>query len=466
MYKQPAFLADKNVKATYRFPLPENAAVCRFECEFNGNKITGIIKEKEEARQIFNDVVSEGKQAALLEQDERQPDIFEITIGNIALPMLPPSSSTLATDNQRDINNNESIIVTKLTYVQELLHNDSPNEVRFHLLSKHLQDRYTLGTSPPFQKYHEKPSQEASFVNRVFASNTNSNNDVNNPLNSLPSVQISINMPAPVRSISSPSHASVIKVQNGTSATPEMKFERLMERGLIPDSVKKNIMTKGTGNSNQMMGSRASGMGGGGGQRRNLEMQMRIKLMLEDDSDMPYDPTKSVVTLEHANSDLSYGGSTTFGESFGSADRAYLDREMVVVVKADGLDKPRCMCERHPVDGSHALALTLVPRFALKEVFMCCHHQHYSCDDVNQHNSLLFPMIVLYNTPHHRSSQKSSSSSTAPAPCPANASPKPPARYTYSSAPYLLTPSSILLVSVPNTSPCSQTAPWNTMNGI
>ncbi|KAJ3414025.1 hypothetical protein HDV05_007150 [Chytridiales sp. JEL 0842] len=46
----------------------------------------------------------------------------------------------------------------------------------------------------------------------------------------------------------------------------------------------------------------------------------------------------------------------------------YLDKEMVVVVKADGLDKPRCLVEKHPTDGTHALSLTLVPKFALNEI--------------------------------------------------------------------------------------------------
>ncbi|KAJ3417413.1 hypothetical protein HDV05_004878 [Chytridiales sp. JEL 0842] len=46
----------------------------------------------------------------------------------------------------------------------------------------------------------------------------------------------------------------------------------------------------------------------------------------------------------------------------------YLSKEMVLVVKADDLNKPRCVVEKHPVDGTHALGLTLVPRFSLNEI--------------------------------------------------------------------------------------------------
>ncbi|KAJ3101743.1 hypothetical protein HDU97_001093 [Phlyctochytrium planicorne] len=46
----------------------------------------------------------------------------------------------------------------------------------------------------------------------------------------------------------------------------------------------------------------------------------------------------------------------------------YPDKELVVVAKAKGLNEPVCMVERHPIDGTHAFSLTMVPRFALNEI--------------------------------------------------------------------------------------------------
>jgi len=42
-----------------------------------------------------------------------------------------------------------------------------------------------------------------------------------------------------------------------------------------------------------------------------------------------------------------------------------LDRDLVIIVQAPGLDAPRAVVERHPRDGTHAVSLTFSPRFAL-----------------------------------------------------------------------------------------------------
>jgi hypothetical protein len=47
---------------------------------------------------------------------------------------------------------------------------------------------------------------------------------------------------------------------------------------------------------------------------------------------------------------------------------ALLDRDLVIVVQALGLDEPRALVERHPKDGTHAISLTFAPRFALNPI--------------------------------------------------------------------------------------------------
>ncbi|KAJ3321656.1 hypothetical protein HDU76_014043 [Blyttiomyces sp. JEL0837] len=238
---------DEPVEAVYKFPLPENAAVFKFECEVGGKVIVGIVKEKEEARKEYVQAIADNKVASLLEQDK--PDVFQVSVGNIK----------------------GETIITRTTYVQELLHNSEADELRFSLLSKNLQDRYGDG---PSMNVAGTKTATTSLAKPIASDST------------APSVKVTLEMAGPILSVQSPSHAAV--------------------------SV--NLGSNGS-----------------------------------DQDDDNYDPTRAVVLLDQD-------------------DGEYLSKELVLVVKAKGLDKPRCMVERHPVDGTNALSLTLVPRFALNEI--------------------------------------------------------------------------------------------------
>ncbi|KAK4055775.1 hypothetical protein OIV83_000322 [Microbotryomycetes sp. JL201] len=50
------------------------------------------------------------------------------------------------------------------------------------------------------------------------------------------------------------------------------------------------------------------------------------------------------------------------------ATSSTLDKDIVIAVKATGLDSPRCTIERHAKDGTAALRLTLVPKFNLPPI--------------------------------------------------------------------------------------------------
>jgi len=73
-YKEP-------IEAVYVFPLPENAAVDAMTMKIGEKVIKGVIKKREEARQIYEQAIQEGKTASLLEQE--RPNIFTQTVGNI-----------------------------------------------------------------------------------------------------------------------------------------------------------------------------------------------------------------------------------------------------------------------------------------------------------------------------------------------------------------------------------------------
>uniref|UniRef100_A0A8C4RR99 Poly [ADP-ribose] polymerase n=1 Tax=Erpetoichthys calabaricus TaxID=27687 RepID=A0A8C4RR99_ERPCA len=85
------------IEAKYVFPLDETAAVCGFEAFINGKHVIGEVKEKEEARQEYQQAIREGHGAYLMDQDA--PDVFTISVGN-----LPP----------------EATVLIKITYITEL----------------------------------------------------------------------------------------------------------------------------------------------------------------------------------------------------------------------------------------------------------------------------------------------------------------------------------------------------------
>ena len=89
------------VNARYLFPLPDDAAINAMDMIIDERTIRGIIKEKEAARQAFEQAKKEGKKAALLQS--HRPNMFSINAANI-----PPGSE----------------IKTRLVYLQTISFKD------------------------------------------------------------------------------------------------------------------------------------------------------------------------------------------------------------------------------------------------------------------------------------------------------------------------------------------------------
>ncbi|TFY72211.1 hypothetical protein EVG20_g785 [Dentipellis fragilis] len=95
----------------YICPLPTGATVCGFEMiQSDGTISTGVVKERQLAAAEHEAAVKEGKSSGLVESVIR--DQFSIKLGGI-----PPSDW----------------VKTKLTFVIDLLDNDSPDEIRLQL---------------------------------------------------------------------------------------------------------------------------------------------------------------------------------------------------------------------------------------------------------------------------------------------------------------------------------------------
>ncbi|XP_063350146.1 von Willebrand factor A domain-containing protein 5A-like isoform X4 [Pelmatolapia mariae] len=79
---------DKPLEAVFVFPLPGDAAVCHFSARIGQTQIVAEVKEKQKAREEYDDALSCGQQAFLLEESDQSPDIFSLSVGS-----LPPGES-------------------------------------------------------------------------------------------------------------------------------------------------------------------------------------------------------------------------------------------------------------------------------------------------------------------------------------------------------------------------------------
>ncbi|KAL6707276.1 hypothetical protein ACN47E_004264 [Coniothyrium glycines] len=102
---------EKGIKEVcYTFPLYEGVSVVGFKCHVGARTIVGEVKEIEKAKTVFQEAVSRGETAALLEQLPDASDVFTTTIGNI-----PPGAS----------------VVINITYLGELKHDMEIDGIRF-----------------------------------------------------------------------------------------------------------------------------------------------------------------------------------------------------------------------------------------------------------------------------------------------------------------------------------------------
>ena len=72
---------SKPVEAVYVFPLPSDATLTAFSMECAGRRVQGVLKEREEAFRAYDDAVTAGHGAALLDQE--RPNVFTAQVGNL-----------------------------------------------------------------------------------------------------------------------------------------------------------------------------------------------------------------------------------------------------------------------------------------------------------------------------------------------------------------------------------------------
>ncbi|KAM3939790.1 von Willebrand factor A domain-containing protein 5A-like isoform 2-T2 [Leptodactylus fuscus] len=82
----------KAVEAVFVFPMDDDSAVYNFEATIGGKTIVADLQEKEQAHKTYDEAISQGQQAFLLEEDESSADIFRCKVGN-----LPPGEEAVVT---------------------------------------------------------------------------------------------------------------------------------------------------------------------------------------------------------------------------------------------------------------------------------------------------------------------------------------------------------------------------------
>ncbi len=133
------------VEGVYAFPLPENAAVDTLRLVVGERVIEGQVKEREVARQIYEEARSEGRKAALLEQ--QRPNLFTTSVAN-----LGPGE----------------VVEVAIEYQQELRYDGGKLSLRFPLVAA---PRYrpgtTAGDAGPEAAPLPEPPQSARKINAV-----------------------------------------------------------------------------------------------------------------------------------------------------------------------------------------------------------------------------------------------------------------------------------------------------------
>lgn len=78
------------LEVVYEFVLEDNVSVSGFVADIEGKKITGVVQEKQKAKDTYDDSIASGGGAFLVEESEVKPNLFTVSIGN-----LPPMKETL-----------------------------------------------------------------------------------------------------------------------------------------------------------------------------------------------------------------------------------------------------------------------------------------------------------------------------------------------------------------------------------
>jgi Ca-activated chloride channel family protein len=184
------------VEGLYVFPLPEKAAVDHLWVKIGERTIEGQVREKEEARRTYEKAKSEGRKAALVEQ--QRPNLFTNSVAHIGP--------------------NEMVRVT-IEYQQTLAYDNGEYKLRFPLA---VAPRYTPG-GPAIEAMPEAPkssdASDAPLEHPDYAP------DGCGPVNPV-DIVVTIDAGVPLSNVSSSYHDATVGKATGTKAVVYLSKEQ------------------------------------------------------------------------------------------------------------------------------------------------------------------------------------------------------------------------------------------------
>ncbi|HCP47786.1 MAG TPA: hypothetical protein DIU15_17225 [Deltaproteobacteria bacterium] len=175
---------DEPVEAQYLFPLPDDAAVDAMEFTVGDRTIIGEIRERAEARAIYESARNAGKTASLL--DQQRPNVFHQSVANI----LP----------------GDAVEVT-IHFVETLDYDDGGYEWVYPMV---VGPRFI----PPQGTRRDNPTEDAQRLESPY-STRRTGNDIQ--------VEVAVDAGVPIWDIRSPSHAIEMDRPDKRSAAIRLK---------------------------------------------------------------------------------------------------------------------------------------------------------------------------------------------------------------------------------------------------
>ncbi|MCB9644714.1 MAG: VWA domain-containing protein [Myxococcales bacterium] len=181
----------QEIEAVYLFPMEEQAAICGFTVKLKDRVLRGEIEEKQQAFERYDEALSEGNSAFLMEQV--RPDIFTISVGRI------PSQET---------------VEIEITYVAEFQYEG--NAIRWMLPTT---------VSPRYIPSHQA-QEEPHLVETLDAPRQSS----------VPyglQLELEVRIPSGLRHIESPSHPIRVSLEEDHAIVSLSQRETAMDRDIV-----------------------------------------------------------------------------------------------------------------------------------------------------------------------------------------------------------------------------------------
>jgi Ca-activated chloride channel homolog len=183
------------VEGIYVFPMPENAAVDTLKMQIGDRFIEGLIKERKEAKRIYEKAKSAGKKASLIEQE--RPNMFTNSIANIG----PGETVIVQMEYQETVARNKGVFSLRIPLVTAPRYVPKPLVYSVKLNSDTGMGQ--VGFSDPV------PDR-----NRIVPPVAPPGEGVENPV----TLNISLDAGFPIDKLVSPSHRIAIKTKGDNSA--------------------------------------------------------------------------------------------------------------------------------------------------------------------------------------------------------------------------------------------------------